>query len=69
MRKGYFKGIREEDKLRGYHLGCDDYLVKPFSLPVLPAKMLVFLKHAKGMVQHAVLTVGSIVLEPERYKV
>lgn len=24
--------LLEEDKLRGYGLGCDDYLVKPFSL-------------------------------------
>ncbi|MDE6916033.1 MAG: response regulator transcription factor [Lachnospiraceae bacterium] len=60
---------REEDKLRGYHLGCDDYLVKPFSLPVLHAKMLALLKRSKGMVQHAVLTAGSIVLDPERYRV
>ena len=60
---------REEDKLRGYHLGCDDYLVKPFSLPVLHAKMLALLKRSKGMVQKAVLTAGGIVLEPERYKV
>lgn len=60
---------REEDKLRGYHLGCDDYLVKPFSLPILHAKMLALLKRSKGMVQKAVLTVGDIVLEPERYKV
>lgn len=60
---------REEDKLRGYHLGCDDYLVKPFSLPILHAKMLALLKRSKGMVQKAVLTAGDIVLEPERYKV
>lgn len=60
---------REEDKLRGYQLGCDDYLVKPFSLAVLHAKMLALLKRAKGMVQSTVLTAGEIVLEPERYRV
>lgn len=60
---------REEDKLRGYQLGCDDYLVKPFSLAVLHAKMLALLKRAKGMVQSTVLTAGEIVLEPERYQV
>ena len=60
---------REEDKLRGYHLGCDDYLVKPFSLPILQAKMLALLKRSKGMVQSRVLTAGEIVLEPERYRV
>ncbi|MDE5823847.1 MAG: response regulator transcription factor, partial [Lachnospiraceae bacterium] len=60
---------REEDKLRGYHLGCDDYLVKPFSLPILQAKMLALLKRSKGMVQSIILTAGEIVLEPERYRV
>ncbi len=60
---------REEDKLRGYQLGCDDYLVKPFSLPVLHAKMLALLKRSKGMVQSPVLAAGGIVLEPERYRV
>lgn len=60
---------REEDKLRGYHLGGDDYLVKPFSLPILQAKMLALLKRSKGMVQSAVLTAGGIALEPERYRV
>ena len=28
----------EEDMLRGYALGCDDYVTKPFSLAVLLAK-------------------------------
>ena len=28
----------EEDLLRGYALGCDDYVTKPFSLAVLLAK-------------------------------
>ncbi len=60
---------REEDKLRGYHLGCDDYLVKPFSLPILHAKMLALLKRSKGMVQCLALTAGGIVLEPARYRV
>ncbi|MEZ3444688.1 MAG: response regulator transcription factor [Lachnospiraceae bacterium] len=59
----------EEDKLHGYQLGCDDYLVKPFSLPVLHAKILALLKRSKGMVQRPVLTAGGIVLEPERYRV
>ncbi len=60
---------REEDKLRGYQLGCDDYLVKPFSLPILHAKMLALLKRSKGMVQSPVLTAGGIEMEPERYRV
>ena len=30
---------REEDILYGYDLGCDDYIVKPFSLATLYAKV------------------------------
>lgn len=30
--------VQEEDQLRGYQLGADDYILKPFSLPVLLAK-------------------------------
>lgn len=30
--------VMEEDQLNGYSLGADDYVVKPFSLPVLYAK-------------------------------
>lgn len=36
--------IQEEDQLRGYHLGADDYILKPFSLPVLLAKCRVILE-------------------------
>lgn len=30
--------VQEADQLRGYRLGADDYILKPFSLPVLLAK-------------------------------
>ena len=35
---------REEDLLYGYALGCDDYIVKPFSLAALYAKVIALLK-------------------------
>lgn len=34
---------REDDMLFGYELGADDYITKPFSLPVLHAKALALL--------------------------
>lgn len=40
---------REDDMLFGYELGADDYITKPFSLPVLHAKALSLIKRAKGM--------------------
>lgn len=36
----------EEDKLRGFGAGTDDYLVKPFSLPELEARMLALVRRS-----------------------
>lgn len=59
----------EEDKLRGYLMGADDYMVKPFSLAVLYAKVKALIKRAKGMVGSPVLRVGDILLDPSGYSV
>ena len=56
----------EEDRLHGYRLGCDDYVIKPFSLAELYAKVTALLKRAKGMVRTEVMMVGSIKLDPYR---
>lgn len=55
---------REEDILRGYQLGCDDYIVKPFSLAQLYAKCMAFLRRSEGRVLSEQLRVGSITLDP-----
>lgn len=60
---------REEDILYGYQLGCDDYIVKPFSLVQLHAKVNAMLKRAKGMVGVDSLTCGNISLNPATFKV
>ena len=60
---------REEDVLYGYHLGCDDYIVKPFSLAELYAKVQALIKRAKGMVACAEIVCGEIVLNPVRFTV
>lgn len=59
----------EEDKLRGYLMGADDYVVKPFSLAVLYAKVKALIKREKGMVGSSVLHVGDIQLDPAKYRV
>lgn len=56
----------EQDKLYGYGLGADDYVVKPFSLAVLYAKAQALLRRAKGLTQGDVLTAGTLVLDPVR---
>lgn len=40
--------VREEDRLLGYELGCDDYVCKPFSLAELYAKANAILRRVKG---------------------
>lgn len=59
----------EEDKLRGYLMGADDYVVKPFSLAVLYAKVKALIKREKGMVGSSMLHVGDIQLDPAKYRV
>ena len=54
----------EEDMLRGYALGCDDYVTKPFSLAVLLAKTRALIRRSGGGT--GVLTCGAIALDPAR---
>lgn len=55
---------REEDVLYGYDLGCDDYIVKPFSLAELYAKSKALLNRSKGLVGTKLLQCGSISMNP-----
>lgn len=54
----------ESDILNGYALGCDDYVVKPFPLPVLYEKVGALIKRSKGLVRSKVFSVGGISLNP-----
>ncbi|MBO4697231.1 MAG: response regulator transcription factor [Lachnospiraceae bacterium] len=53
--------VQEEDQLRGYALGADEYIVKPFSLPVLVAKCKAILERAGGRAMtEAVITAPGL---------
>ena len=52
----------EEDMLRGYALGCDDYVTKPFSLAVLLAKTRALIRRSRGGDLPGTLTCGAISL-------
>ena len=54
----------EEDMLRGYALGCDDYVTKPFSLAVLLAKTRALIRRGRG--GSGALAFGAVSLDPGR---
>lgn len=58
----------EEDKLRGYEYGADDYVTKPFSLKLLLAKINALLRRTGNISQDG-LRVGGIVLSPLAHRV
>lgn len=60
---------REEERLYGYELGCDDYVCKPFSLAELYAKVMALIKRSKGDALRESLTCGAIVLDKRRMTV
>jgi two-component system KDP operon response regulator KdpE len=58
----------EDDKLRGFRLGVDDYVTKPFSFAELEARILSVLKraHAKGADGKDAIPIGDLVLDMNR---
>lgn len=52
------------DKLAGFAAGADDYLVKPFSLKELEARLLALVKRAQGRMVHSVLQHGDLRYDP-----
>ncbi len=56
----------EEDMLRGYQLGCDDYVTKPFSLAVLLAKTQALIRRSRGSGRPGLLAWGAIEADPAR---
>ena len=59
----------EEDILWGYGLGCDDYIVKPFSLATLYAKILAILRRTKQENKKETITCGAIRMDKQSCQV
>ncbi|MGO9485240.1 MAG: phosphate regulon transcriptional regulator PhoB [Rhodomicrobium sp.] len=59
----------ENDRVRGLSTGADDYIVKPFSLPELLARVQALLRRAKPALLDAVIRVADIELDRDCFKV
>lgn len=58
-----------DDKLTGFSQGADDYLVKPFSLKELGARLQALIKRDRGQVVPGVLEWADIRLDPANWTV
>ena len=59
---------QEQDFLKGFNAGCDDYVVKPFPLSVLYEKCMNLIKRSRGIDRDNSLTVSGIRLDFNTYK-
>jgi two-component system, OmpR family, phosphate regulon response regulator PhoB len=59
----------EGDRIRGLTTGADDYVVKPFSVPELMARIKAILRRASPERLASVLAVGDITLDREAHRV
>jgi DNA-binding response OmpR family regulator len=56
-----------QDKLAGFEVGADDYLVKPFAMPELVARLEALIRRGRGIA--SVYTVGELTMNLETMEV
>ncbi|MBB99360.1 MAG: phosphate regulon transcriptional regulatory protein PhoB [Rhodobacteraceae bacterium] len=59
----------EQERIRGLATGADDYVVKPFSIPELMARVRAMLRRAKPEVVSSQLRSGDLELDRETHRV
>lgn len=59
---------RGDDKVRGFDLGADDYLVKPFQFPELLARVRALLKRNQAVPVDPVVRVADLEIGPVRHR-
>ena len=58
-----------KDKLQGFECGADDYLVKPFALKEVEARLTALHKRSTGRVTSKVLVAGELSLDPRTLEI
>jgi len=59
----------EEERVRGLATGADDYVVKPFSMPELVARIQALLRRANPALASTVLKAGTLELDRQSHRV
>ncbi len=59
---------KTDDKVRGFDLGADDYLVKPFQFPELLARVRALLKRGQPVAADPILRVGDLEIDAVRHR-
>ncbi|MFQ5623693.1 MAG: phosphate regulon transcriptional regulator PhoB [Paracoccaceae bacterium] len=59
----------EEDRIRGFETGVDDYLTKPFSMSELVARVRAVLRRARPEIAGDVVSFADITLDRETHRV
>ncbi|MGD8629771.1 MAG: response regulator transcription factor [Gammaproteobacteria bacterium] len=57
------------DKLKGFECGADDYLVKPFALPELAARITALVRRGRGKRTQTRLTVADLSFDLDRLRI
>ena len=58
-----------EDKVNGFNAGADDYLVKPFNMEELSARIRALVRRARGEMADGAMRVGDLVFDPRTMRV
>ena len=58
-----------DDKLAGFDAGADDYLVKPFAMPELEARLLAIIRRRRAVPFQDRYEIGDLVLDAARFTV
>jgi two-component system copper resistance phosphate regulon response regulator CusR len=59
---------KTDDKVRGFDLGADDYLVKPFQFPELLARVRTLLKRGNTFAADPIFQVGDMEIDSIRHR-